>query len=238
MSTLTLIRHGQATPFEAITDRLSSLGEVQAEALGRFWAHHSTTFDIVYTGSLERHRRTAEIAGSVVRSAGLTWPEVTVLEGLNEFPAEAIVTKLAPELARREAQVREMIDAAAAASPGRTRERAIDKLFHHAVVRWQQGASVDGLESWRAFSCRVMDALGRITDPGAEGRRSAAFTSGGVIGVVVQGVVGAPEPASLELAWRVRNCSLTGLVHKAARISLDYFNSITHFENPALWTYR
>jgi broad specificity phosphatase PhoE len=238
MSTLTLVRHGQATPFEKITDRLSPLGVSQAEALGRFWVRHGLQFDAVFSGALERHRRSAAIAGGVVRGAGLRWPEVVVLEELNEFPAEAIVSQLAPQLAPEEAEVREMIGAVESAAPGHARERAIDRLFHHVVVRWQEGASADGLESWTSFFGRVRAALGRMTAPAMDGRRSAAFTSGGVIGVAVQSVVSAPEAASLELAWRVRNCSLTGLVHKGARISLDYFNSITHLEDAALWTYR
>ena len=38
MSELLLIRHGQATPFEDDTDRLSALGETQARAVGTFLA--------------------------------------------------------------------------------------------------------------------------------------------------------------------------------------------------------
>ena len=35
MSTLVLVRHAQATPFEKDSDRLSAAGEQQAIALGR-----------------------------------------------------------------------------------------------------------------------------------------------------------------------------------------------------------
>jgi broad specificity phosphatase PhoE len=70
------------------------------------------------------------------------------------------------------------------------------------------------------------------------GRRVAAFTSGGPIGVAVQIALNAPDRAGLEVNWRVRNCSLTEFLFSGERLSLDSFNAIPHLEDPALRTFR
>jgi broad specificity phosphatase PhoE len=63
MSTLVLVRHGQAMPFERDSDRLSATGERQAIALGEFWRARNIRFDEVCSGTLRRHTHTAELAG-------------------------------------------------------------------------------------------------------------------------------------------------------------------------------
>ena len=62
MSTLTVVRHGQARPFDSNPDRLSALGEEQARTLGDYWKRLGVTFDEVWSGSLERQRQTAGLA--------------------------------------------------------------------------------------------------------------------------------------------------------------------------------
>ncbi len=62
MSTLTVVRHGQARPFEKVSDCLSETGEKQARALGEFWKRAGVEFDEVWCGSLTRHRETAALA--------------------------------------------------------------------------------------------------------------------------------------------------------------------------------
>lgn len=62
MSELILVRHGQATPFEADTDRLSALGEAQARAVGEGLAALGTVPTHVLHGPLVRQRRTALLA--------------------------------------------------------------------------------------------------------------------------------------------------------------------------------
>ncbi len=60
MSTLTVVRHAQARPFEADPDRLSELGEQQARALAAYWK--GVKFDEIWCGSLKRHCQTAALA--------------------------------------------------------------------------------------------------------------------------------------------------------------------------------
>ena len=74
MSSLTLVRHGQASFFADEYDQLSALGETQACLLGDYWARRGHAFDEVYTGPRARQHRTADLAGARCVAAGLTWP--------------------------------------------------------------------------------------------------------------------------------------------------------------------
>src|SRR5438552_17169515 len=52
MSTLVLIRHGQARAFEADSDRLTDAGEEQARRTGEYLAESGIVFDEAYAGTL------------------------------------------------------------------------------------------------------------------------------------------------------------------------------------------
>ena len=107
------------------------------------------------------------------------------------------------------------------------------------MLHWQTAAGdLDGIEVWPAFQGRVKQALKRMTDSSARGRRVIAFTSGGFIGTAVQLVLGAPDRTALELNWRIRNAALTEFVFSRERITLDAFNTIAHLVDPAMETYR
>ncbi len=82
MSTLVLVRHAQARPFQPNSDSLSELGEQQAVRLGEYWREQGIRFDEVYSGKMRRHIQTAELAGF---SAFESLPE------FNEYDAEGIL---------------------------------------------------------------------------------------------------------------------------------------------------
>src|SRR5258708_40010997 len=85
MSVLTLVRHGQARPFESDSDRLTDLGASQARALGAYWASRGTTWDQAWGGTLERQRKPAEIVATVYHEAGLSFPALQQSEAFNEY---------------------------------------------------------------------------------------------------------------------------------------------------------
>lgn len=224
MSTLTLVRHAQATPFEAVADRLSALGEQQARRLGEYWRSCGTEFNEIYTGTLERQRRTAELS---VAGGGQT------LSGLDEYDVAGMLRDLSPVLAARDSAYAALVE-----EFDRHRDnRRFQRMFEVLLRGWFDGAlEIDSVEPWRAFRERVADAVDRIT-AGGSSRRIAAFTSGGVIGVVVQLALAAPERMAIEVNWRVRNCSMTEFLFSADRFSLDAFNATPHLE-PELCTFR
>jgi broad specificity phosphatase PhoE len=238
LAQLILVRHGQATPFEEITDRLSPLGETQSRKLAEFWIRNQTSFDEVFTGSLLRQRRTEELVAEAYTGRGLAWPNAQVIPELNEYDADSVVKQLAPQLAARDPEFRLLVEAHECGG-GPDRNRRFQKMFEALMNRWITGElDSPDVESWRAFRDRVQRGLRRITQGGASGRRVAAFTSGGPIGVAVQIALDAPDRSGLELNWRVRNCSLTEFVFSGKRLSLDSFNAIPHLEDPALRSFR
>ncbi len=232
MAHLILVRHGQSTPFEKITDRLSPVGEAQSRKLAEFWIRNQVTFDEVYAGSLERQRRTAELAGEVYRAAGLPWPEPRVMPELNEYDADGVLKNFGP---RREPE---------SGGDIQDRNRRFQIMFEAVMNRWiSEELEAPGIESWREFCERVERGLRAILQGGMQGgstgrSRVAAFTSGGPIGVAVQLALHAPARSALEVNWRVRNCSLTEFLFSGARLSLDTFNAIPHLDDPALRTFR
>ncbi len=203
MSTLVLVRHGQARPFEKDSDRLSPVGEQQAILLSEFWKARGVSFDEVYTGTMQRHTRTAELAG---------FNEFQSSTDFNEYDANSIL-RAHPEYAPP------------------SDNRHMQAMFETVMPQWIAGTlEATGLETWATFRARVLRGMQGILDADGSSRRVAVFTSGGPIGIAVQTVLRAPEPLAIELHWRIRNCSLTQFVFSRGRVSLDSFNSTPHLE--------
>lgn len=241
MSTLTLVRHGQASFFADDYDRLSPLGEAQSERLGEYWIRLGEVFSEVYVGPLRRQQQTAELVGAAFGRAGIQWPEPVVLSQLDEYDLTGLLDRFGPALASRDAAFAELVESFGKTEEARERTRAFQRMFETLLTHWQSAqdvAETDLLESWPVFRDRVCSALDRMTEPVSRGRRIAAFTSGGFIGAAVARVLRAPDRSALELSWRLRNASLTNLVFTPGRMTLDDFNTIPHLPDSAEWTYR
>src|ERR1700722_19695514 len=213
MSTLTVVRHGQARPFDSSPDRLSPLGEEQSRALAEYWKRIGVTFDEVWSGSLNRQKQTADL---VVGQAPETSPD------WNEYDANGILHHFAPPY--------ELED-------GVDRNRRFQKIFEPEMLSWLAAREHPTVETWEMFRERVLRALGRIQE-GPSNRNVALFTSGGPISVLVQAAIGAAERSFLEVNWRVKNCSLTEFTFSRNRLSLDSFNAVPHLERAELRTFR
>jgi broad specificity phosphatase PhoE len=213
MSTLTVVRHGQARPFDSNPDQLSALGEEQARSLAEYWKRLGITFDEVWSGSLERQRQTAELACSVQPRTSDDW---------NEYDANGILHHFAPPYELE---------------PGADRNRKFQKVFEPAMLSWLAADTHPTVETWGVFRKRVIRAL-RVLQDGPSNRNVVLFTSGGPVSVLVQTAIGAPERSFLEINWRVKNCSITEFTFSRERLSLDSFNSLPHLERAELRTFR
>ena len=237
MSTLTLIRHGQARAFEKESDLLSALGEAQSRKLGEYWVRQGATFDQVYTGPLVRQKRTAELVAVTFDEAGLAFPDRIVIDDLGEYDSKGILATLTPDLAERDPAFRNLVESFERAATDRNRH--FQRMFEVVVLQWLEGKIHSAaVEPWQAFRERVGRGLRQIINEGGSGRRIVVFTSGGPIGVAVQTALGAPDRGAIEVNWRVRNCSLTEFVFGGGRFSLDTFNATPHLDDPDLVTYR
>jgi len=239
MSLLTLVRHGQASFFADDYDQLTPLGERQSQLLGEYWACHGAQFDAVYIGPRARQQRSAELAGAAFRQAGQPWPEPVALPDLDEFDLHGLFHQLVPELCRQSAEFAALLDDYRQSAGERDRLRAFQRTFEPLLLHWQSlPAGIDGLESWPAFRDRVERVLQQVVESAERGRRIVMFTSGGFIGTAARWALTAPDRSALELAWRLRNASLTEFVFTRNRFSLDSFNTVPHLQDSGLWTYR
>jgi broad specificity phosphatase PhoE len=237
MSTLLLIRHGQAHAFDADSDRLTDRGEEQAATLGNYFVSAGVEFDEVHVGSLVRQRRTADIVGDAFRKAGRPFPAPQTNPAWNEYDAGGIVGHLLPEISARDAAFGALVAEFHGAAARADRNRYFQRMFEVLMDRWQAGTITSAtVEPFSAFHGRVRAALGDILSRGGS-RRVAVFTSGGPVGVSVQEVLEAPPRMAIRLNFRVKNGSLTEMVFSEGRVSLEYFNVVEHFE-PSLRTFR
>ncbi len=239
MSTLFLVRHGQARFLTDDYDRLSDLGRVQSGRVGRYFCDESVTVDQVWTGTLVRQRDTAVEARAASAEAGREWPAALTLEGLDEYPADAIKATIAPQLADRDPSFAALLADMREATERRARYRLVHLVLEAVMDAWIAG-HYEGpdLLSWPEFSARVKGALKEIMSAAPRSSTSVVVTSGGPIGVAVQSVLQAPDREAARLNWRVYNASMTRFTFSGARISLDQFNAIPHLRDPAERTYR
>jgi len=232
MSTVTLVRHGQASFGSADYDRLSPIGVRQAQLLGAWWARCDEPEARVVCGSLRRHRDTAV---ACLEAWGLNAPTWCDDPGFDEFDHAEILARHAPELAEPDAIARFM---ASKDNPA----RAFQRLFAAAVNRWVTG-SHDGeyRESWPAFKARCGEALDRAAALCAQAGPVVVFTSGGPIGVIVQRLLGIPDTHVFDLQWALVNAGVTRMRRSAGRLMMSSVNGAAHLEaagDADLITYR
>ena len=231
MSTLTLVRHGQARPFEKDSDRLSDLGEQQARSLGQYWIREGIRFDAAVSGSLKRHRQTEE----QVRATGFAMPHSTIDAGWNEYDAGAILQLLGPKLVAEDALFAQRKQEFDAMEKGEDRNRYFQRMFEMLMDAWLRGRVIaDGVETFATYQARVLAALHGITEAAGSNRNVVVFTSGGPIGLCVQHALHAPDSAFLDVNWRMRNCSVNEFTFSKGRLSLDSLNGMSHLERQAL----
>lgn len=184
MGELVLIRHGQANSAakdEDGYDRLSPLGHQQAAWLGDWLRTHDAPFDRVLTGTLRRHRETAEGLGDM----GAV-PEID--PRLNEMDYFNLSRAHAEKNGHREVQGPE------------------DFVGHISDVMhaWHR-AEICGQESYADFEARVAEVLDLAA---TRGRRVLCVTSGGVIGMMVRHLLDLDIARMATLLVPIRNCSI------------------------------
>ena len=162
MSHITLIRHGQANSQaqdETSYDQLSPLGHQQAAWLGnhlRATNQHNTR---LYTGTLRRHRETAE-----GMATGLTPTEDERLNELEYFTLAAAL--------RDEHGV-----------PMPTEQEEFIQHLPRVFAAWKDGMLKGEPESFASFEDRVHSVM---TDIGTGNGPALVVTSGGLISMVMR----------------------------------------------------
>ena len=239
MSSLTLVRHGQASYMSMDYDRLSSLGEEQAVRLGQYWVKHGISFDRIFHGPAQRHIRTMAIAGEVVKSAGLPWPEPVAIPDFDEFDAFTMMRLVMPLLVAKHQHIRELNADFEANRETVEAGRKLQKLFEAAATQWAiDGIELEQCESWSQFRRRIASAVDQLRSTAAQSSSSVVFTSSGPIAATLAHVLNLSDAKAIEFVWLSRNGSYSQFLFSGERFSMHSFNSVGHLSELSLLTYR
>lgn len=214
MPAIYLLRHGQASFGADDYDVLSDLGVHQARVAGAELDRRALRAPLVVSGTLQRQRDTAELAGGQFGcepyASDARW---------NEFDAHALV----------DARL-----GGPGASAGLTSAQ-FQEVLDEAKREWM---AVPG-EGWHAFADAAYSALTELVAAVPRGSDAVVATSAGVIAAVVTRVLAAPAETAISLNRVMINASLTLIVASPRRVSLVAFNDHAHLlDEPGLVTYR
>jgi len=238
MTSIYLIRHGQASFGQENYDQLSETGEAQAHVLGESLSKRIEKIDQVYLGTMLRHEQTATNCLSHFESAFGNKPvnksDAIYDDGWNEYDHKQILLKLSPELS----SMKEVMALQAKQSDPK---KAFRKYFSDAMTRWMSGRYDDEYtESWKEFTERVHAALQRVVTLSSGAKNTFVFTSGGPISLLSQSLLGVSEEQIMKMNWTLLNCGVSKLVVTSSDMFLASLNEHTHFEganNKHLITY-
>ncbi|CAM9147183.1 histidine phosphatase family protein [Acinetobacter pseudolwoffii] len=203
MTTIYLIRHGQASFGAESYDKLSPNGELQAKLLGRYFDEILKEAPYVVAGSMQRHQQTAQLA------LAECFPESEPVtdSAWNEFNHQQVFAQYEPRFNQPELLKEDVSQ--------HTNPRAyLSKIFEGAIERWTGGDyHHEYEESWPDFKQRVETALQHLCDDLAEKkpRYAVVFTSGGVISVAAGKILGLSPNKTFALNWAITNTSMTTL---------------------------
>lgn len=226
MSEIYLFRHGQGGATPEAYDQLSALGHQQSRRLGEWLHAHRIPFVASASGSIRRQRETLDGIAAIYAERDSTLPAREVLPALDEY------------------RFAELVRAFAAIEPGHPElallaSRPEDKRQWIGLLRTTLAAWIEGrldthvAEAYRAFRDRAHAAAARL-EALAEQGPVLAVSSGGVMSVIVQRVLGLPDLSVIDLNLSLKN---TGLIHlrRSSRHGwkLESLNSLPHLAAPA-----
>ena len=204
MSSLILLRHGQASFGADRYDALSDRGREQAERAGAHLLERRRRFDRVWIGPRDRHRLTARHS---LGPLGIDWQgqaEVT----LDEFAEGQQI--LASAQARRGVKLQ---------GEGAVRGKDAARYYAQEIDAWARAqVEIPGVPPVGAFRATVAQWLRRATsESDAPGQSIIAVTSGGVIASVMAEVLDLPDASIGPLMHAIYNGSLSEFVFSAGR---------------------
>ncbi|MFK8019387.1 MAG: histidine phosphatase family protein [Pseudomonadales bacterium] len=237
MATIYLIRHGQASFGAANYDELSGLGCRQAEVLGHYLRDCNIQFDAVYSGNLERQKKTAALA----IASQPTVPVHHIDARFNEIRNDEQIEQLLPVIIEQQPAIKEIVESGLGVS--KNFQKIVEASFNHWV---SPECSNEAIQSWADYSSGVRQAMANVMQIHGSGKTIGIFASGGTIATVVAQVLGLGGAQTYQFYEPVINCSVTQIFYSGAgsRTSLSYFNDhsfldvLGHQLGEKLITYR
>lgn len=225
MSTLFMIRHGQASFGQANYDQLSELGIAQAKLLGEYFRNLGIGFDECYSGTMQRHLDTAVQFFQGFSGQKSPCRALNSSEAFNEYDPEAVLRTAIPMLIEENPDFSRDVDSMF------TSRRSFQIVFERAILKWVSGAvQAPGLISWDDYAGRVRDGIQEIMKAHGKGKTVAVFSSGGPISATIQKALYLTNEVSIQIGWQIINSSVTRFKFTPDRIMMMSFNEHAHLE--------
>jgi broad specificity phosphatase PhoE len=201
------VRHGQASFGTGDYDRLSELGWQQARWLGQHFAETGERFDTVITGTLRRHRETAE----------------AMLEAMDPQPAPVETSEL-NELSYD--HLHDDADAAGLLPQLDMRMQGSFRITMPIIMdAWENRGFATDHEPYSDFYERVVRAVEEATEPE---RRVLIVSSGGPKAILMRHVLGVDSAQMTRLLLQVMNSSYSRFGLYEDGLHLAEFNAVPH----------
>ena len=215
MGQLHLVRHGQASFGAENYDQLSKLGYQQSRWLGEYYRERGVRFDRLLTGSMERHRQTAQ---SLLEGLGQD-AEPEIHDGFNEFDFQALLDSY-------------LHHNPALAPPDSADARQVYALLRGAIAAWSRDELSWHLpESWDQFTGRVAAAIAHAS-AGSQHQEVLVVSSGGAISMALRQVLRCDTENQIRLNMHCRNTSVSQLYVGKTGLHLTGFNHVPHLDLP------
>ncbi|UPK74875.1 histidine phosphatase family protein [Nocardioidaceae bacterium SCSIO 66511] len=209
MALVVLVRHGQASWGAADYDVLSEHGHRQARTLGESWRTPGFEPTRIISGTMRRHRETAD----EIRAGYGAAPTVEVVDGLEEFDHVDVFAE----------------SLGADGSLPELDESSMEEMFDVGLHRWIAGDGARAYrETYRQFRARVGDAFTGILNGLGADDKTVVVTSGGVIAGVVCDLLGVADDRWPALAAPIINTSTHKVLVRDDRPMLVSFNEHAH----------
>lgn len=234
MSTLLLVRHGQASLGAADYDVLSPLGIVQSGRVGAHLARMIAVPTAIYCGPLRRQRDTAAHLVAAARAAGVDFPEPIVAPGLDEYPAIAVMQRHLQRLAETDPELAPHVGILTRHDQKGSQEhrRAFEFAFQRIMRQWHDDSLGDAtLEPHAEFQARVERTLRELFAAHGRGATIVATTSAGPIGVALKLGLGTDSWTGLKASFVVANASISELKSRGGEPTLTAFNALPHLQD-------
>ena len=191
--------------------------------LGSYFAALGEKIDTIYSGSLQRHRETAEMLRAALGSP------VRIEPAFDEYDSDAILREFAASLSP------EQLAEAGWPAALRTDRRRFQFFLERAARAWVDATiAAAEMTPWKGFHGRIVSAVETIMREEGRSKTLVISTSGGVIGTIVAHVLGLANHVGIELNWAVHNASITRLIYNADKVSLSMFNGLPHLDREGL----
>jgi len=236
VSTLYLVRHGQASFHAEDYDQLSDLGVRQSRVLGEDCALRGLKMDAVYTGPRRRQRDTYRHIREAAQEAGHSLPEPQLIEDFDEIDIQAVTDEAMARVLPSCPDLREQIRKQELTDAGREAMRHYGGVVRALLKRWA-AQDLDFIETFDAFYARVSAALSQVMRDQGRGKNVAVVTSGGPVCMAVRLALAFDPSTTVDLMWIVHNASITRFKFTEDRFTLTGFNGIGHLREAELLTH-